>query len=559
MIPILFNATATTFTTHGIGNMAEAISCEVTKDGMMYELQMTYPVTGKRFADIVERNIVVAKPDLLDNPQPFRIYRITKPIDGRITLYARHINYDMAGIPVSNFTATSAADFATKIKSNALVSCPFSFSTDIVDSYTLKIEEPDVMRSLLGGKDRSWQGVYGGDIVFNGYNVQLKQNGGQDRDITVRYGVDIVDAQMERDIAEVYTGIIPFYKGNVNNAQTETQEEIIVIGDVQNASGTFNYTKVQPVDISSLIQTENPSKAQVNAAGQLWLSGNDIGKTLVSLTLDYAQINNKVVQLYDYITVDIPKLGVTVKSKVIKTVFDVLKERYTSIDVGDNKGKLSRDLYDASRLKHGTLKSERIANASIGASKLGAGSVGSGALAKWAVKDDKMAKDSVTINAIKDGAVITDKIANDAVTTPKIIADAIIAEKIRNGEVITDKIRDNAVTMGKVLDKAITYAKLSEDLQIFVTDILAANAIYSAVIDNNGAIRTSSLTTGVIYINGVQGIWNRVAIQPPSTYYEYTTCWVQGDDSTGYYVQAPHTVVNGVTQYVNCLFPAQYE
>ena len=355
MIPILFNATDTTFTTHGIGNMAEAISCEVTKDGMMYELQMTYPVTGKRFADIVERNIVVAKPDLLDNPQPFRIYRITKPIDGRISLYARHINYDMAGIPVSNFTATSAADFATKIKNNALVPCPFNFSTDIVDSYDLKIEEPDVMRSLLGGKDMTWQGVYGGDIVFNGYNVQLKQNGGQDRDITVRYGVDIVDAQMERDIAEVYTGIIPFYKGNVNNAQTETQEEIIVIGDVQNASGTFNYTKVQPVDISSLIQTENPSKAQVNAAGQLWLSGNDIGKTLVSLTLDYAQINNKVVQLYDYITVDIPKLGVTVKSKVIKTVFDVLKERYTSIDVGDNKGKLSRDLYDASRLKHGTL------------------------------------------------------------------------------------------------------------------------------------------------------------------------------------------------------------
>lgn len=559
MIPILFNATDTTFTAHGIGNLSEAISCEVTKDGMMYELQMSYPVTGKRFTDIAERNIILAKPDCIDNPQPFRIYRITKPIDGRISIYARHINYDMAGIPVSNFTATSAADFATKIRSNALVACPFSFSTDIVDSYTLTIEEPDVMRSLLGGKDRSWQGVYGGDIVFDGYNVQLKQNGGQDRDITVRYGVDIVDAQMERDIADVYTGIIPFYKGKVNNSETETQTDIIVIGDIQNASGTFNYTKVEPVDISSLIAVESPTKAQVNAAGQLWLSGNDIGKTLVSLTLDYVQTNGKAVQLYDYITVEIPKLGISVKAKVIKTVFDVLRERNKSIDVGDNRGKLSRDLYDASRLKHGTLKSERIADASISGSKLGSGAVGSGNIAKWAVKDDKMAKDSVTINAIKDGAVVTDKIANDAVTTPKIIADAIIAEKIRNGEVITDKIRDNAVTMGKVLDKAITYAKLSEDLQIFVTDILAANAIYSAVIDNNGAIRTSSLTTGVIYINGVQGIWNRVAIQPPSTYYDYTTCWVQGDDSTGYYVQAPYTVVNGVTQYVNCLFPAQYE
>lgn len=419
---ILFPASATTFTTYGLGVLEDAISCIVTKQGMLYELRMEYPISGKRYEDIEERCIIYAKPDQVDGAQPFRIYRITKPLNGRVTVYARHISYDMTGIPVSNFTASSASDFASKIKSNALTSCPFTFTTNISKSRELVVETPDAMRSLLGGGDNTWQKVYGGELKFNGYTVSLLSAAGVERPLAIRYGVDIVNASMEHNIEEVYTGVLPFY----------SDDETKVIGDVQNASGSFSYSRIKPLDLTRYFD-ETPTKAQVNSMAQEWLADNDIQIPEINIELSYAQIN-QVLQQYDTVTVQIPRIGVSKKVKVTKTEYDVLRGRYESVEVGDPRPRLSGDLFDAARLKKGTLPVERIADHSIGGSKYGRG--------------------SVPAEAIADGAVTVNK--------------------IHNGAVNSVKIEDGAVTGIKVLDKAIELAKLSNDLQVFYADTIAA-------------------------------------------------------------------------------------
>ena len=98
--PILFPASATTFASQGLGVLSDAISCEVTEErNGMYELQMQYSITGIHFNEIEQRNIILAKSNYTDDPQPFRIYRITKPLNGICTIYAQHITYDLAWNP----------------------------------------------------------------------------------------------------------------------------------------------------------------------------------------------------------------------------------------------------------------------------------------------------------------------------------------------------------------------------------------------------------------------------------------------------------------------------
>ena len=103
---LLFPQDETIFDNNGIGALSDAISCTVTEErNGIFELEMQYPITGIHYAELTNRNILLVKPSPYHDPEPFRIYRITKPLTGRITIYAQHISYDLSGIVVSPFTA----------------------------------------------------------------------------------------------------------------------------------------------------------------------------------------------------------------------------------------------------------------------------------------------------------------------------------------------------------------------------------------------------------------------------------------------------------------------
>ena len=131
MKPVLYSETETAFDTNGIGILNDAKSAQVVQElNGVYELTLKYPDTGIHAASIADRCIILAKPDPVTDPQPFRIYRINPVSKGVITAYARHIAHDTMGIPVAPFDAASVADALTTMKANAVVACPFAFTTD---------------------------------------------------------------------------------------------------------------------------------------------------------------------------------------------------------------------------------------------------------------------------------------------------------------------------------------------------------------------------------------------------------------------------------------------
>lgn len=346
MTPLLFAPNTTIFNTNGIGALADAVSCLVTEErNGMFELEMQYPITGLHYSEIALSSIIVAVPGDGRTRQPFRIYKITKPIRGIVTVYAQHISYQLSHIPCMPFSAGSAGLALAGFKTYAAEACPFEFWTDVttVGNYSQVI--PASIRSRLGGVEGSILDTYGGEYEWDGYTVKLHAARGADNGVTLRYGKNITDLTQEENISSTITGVCPYWAGT--DGITVTLPEKVL--SAENAAN-FPYPRTVPLDLSGEFE-EKPTVEELRAKAQVYISKSGIGVPAVSLdvsfvalwqTEDYKDIAPlERVRLCDTVTVLFEKLGVSAKAKVISTVYNVLLDRYDHIEIGDAKSTLA--------------------------------------------------------------------------------------------------------------------------------------------------------------------------------------------------------------------------
>lgn len=333
MIPILYSPTTTSFTTGGIGKLIDAGSCIVTEErNGSYELEMTYPITGHLYDEIKQRSIIFAKPSPAQSEQPFRVYRITKPLNKVVTIYAAHISYDLSGIPVKNFTSQSVQAALTALTTSSVISNPFTFWSDKTNSGVMKIETPMPCRTILS----NILDVYGGEYEFDKYTVKLHSLRGFDNGVSIKYGKNLTDLEQDENCSNVYTGVLPYWTGN----------DTTVSGSVVNAPGTYDFTRILPVDFTSDFE-EQPSTAQLDNAATNYISDNNIGIPEVNLTVSFVHLNQteeyknlgifERVELGDTIKVEFAAMGVSSIARCVKTVYNTLLERYDNVELGEVK------------------------------------------------------------------------------------------------------------------------------------------------------------------------------------------------------------------------------
>lgn len=345
--PILYSATETKYDHNGLGILGDCASCEVTEEGNgIFELVMTYPMDGIHFAEIGDRAIIKAKADQFREPQLFRVYAISKPMNGIVTVLAEHISYDLSGIPVKPFSAPTVASALSGLKSNAVVDCPFDFWTDKSTSADFKVDVPASIRSRLGGVAGSILDVYGGEYEFDNYTVKLHNNRGMNRGVSIRYGKNLTDIQQEQNCASVATGVYPYWAGDVdgNAVLVELPEKIV------NAPGTYNFVKIRTLDLSSEFETQ-PTVDQLRARTESYVKANNIGVPIVSLSVSFAQLEQyeeykhlkllERVSLFDTVNVEFPALGVSANAKVVKIVYDVLFDRVKLATLGSVRANIA--------------------------------------------------------------------------------------------------------------------------------------------------------------------------------------------------------------------------
>ena len=343
--PILYSATETDFTHNGLGILGDCASCEVTEEANgIFELAMAYPMDGIHYEDIADRAIIKAKADQFREPQLFRVYAISKPMNGIITVLAEHISYDLSGIPIKPFSASSVSSALTGLKNNAVIDCQFDFWTDKATSANFKVETPAAIRARLGGVAGSILDVYGGEYEFDNFTVKLHNSRGQNRGVSIRYGKNLTDIKQDQNCSNVATGVYPYWVSQEDGTLVELPERII------NAPGTYNFVKIRTLDLSSEFESQ-PTVDQLRSKAESYVKANNIGVPNVSLTVSFAQLEQyeeykhlkllERVSLFDTVNVEFPALGVSATAKAVKIVYDVLADRVKSVTLGSVRSNIA--------------------------------------------------------------------------------------------------------------------------------------------------------------------------------------------------------------------------
>ena len=357
MIPILYEQGETKFISQGIGSLADAISCTVTEErNGEYELEMTYPASGKLFSELTNGRLILAKPNDTSQTQPFRIYRISTPMSGKVTINAEHISYLLNGIPVAPFTATGMSAALNGLKNNSLVNNPFTCWTDIANGSTkFTVTVPKSFRACLGGTEGSILDTFSGsnppEFEFDRFAVKVHAQRGADRGVTIEYGKNLTDAKQENSIENTYTGVLAYW--------SNTDQSTVAKSDIQYASNHSNFAneKIFILDTSQDFPGE-PTKTQLNTAAANYVKNINVGTPKINLMVSFVNLwqseeykNTALlerVQLCDTVRVKFSFLGIDASAKVIKTVYNVLKERYDSIGLGESNSSFSDTIRQAS-------------------------------------------------------------------------------------------------------------------------------------------------------------------------------------------------------------------
>ena len=335
MIPILYEKTETTFTSNGLGRLPDAISCTVTEErNGEYELLLEYPITGLHYADLELERIIFSKPAPNKAPQAFVIYQIEKPVNGIVTVRAEHISYRLNKMVVRPFTATTASAAMTQMETQIMGTHGFTFWTDRTTTANMNLTEPAIVREALGGMEGSILDIYGGEYEFDMFTVKLWSARGADNGVQIRYGKNITGINQENAFDECYTGIVPYW--------TDADGNCVYGNIVTSHASMYACQKTVLLDLSSEFE-EEPTTAQLEARAASYLASNTPWVPHENIAVE--MVPTEDVNLCDIVHVYFEPLNITVTAKVIRTVYDVVSDRYAEIEVGNaQRSNLSKSI-----------------------------------------------------------------------------------------------------------------------------------------------------------------------------------------------------------------------
>lgn len=357
MIPILYAASETDFTTNGIGLLTDAVSCTVTEErNGAYEATLVYPAKGHLAEYIAEDAIIKAKANDTDEPQLFRIYKSGKQIGSNTTWNAEHISYELTGNPVERFSISgvNAEQALNSLLAAAVFKHKYTATSNITTVNKTSIADVVSVRKALGGVEGSILDTWGGEYHFNNYRIELLKARGADNGVTIEYGKNLTDAKQERNIANIVTAIFPYAKytpeGKENEVYVSLKEKTLVHA----GAADYAYKRCEIVDFSSewesgTIITEDMLRAKAEAYLEKISTEPDINITLsyaqLKKTKDYKNIQvMESVALCDTVTVRIDKLQIEATAKIVKAKYDSLKERYDTMEIGSVRTNLTKQL-----------------------------------------------------------------------------------------------------------------------------------------------------------------------------------------------------------------------
>ena len=359
MIPILYESREIDFESNGLGRLRDCKSAVVTEErNGVYELQFEYPVTGAHYDEIIEGRIIGATHEDSSDIQPFDIVGRTDSIDGIVTFRAVHISYRQNRMVTWGSGINSLSDafdqFDTicyptnPLGQDAGSGNPFTYLTDKYSTgYVAAFDgTPKSIRAILGGTEGSILDTYGGEYEWDKWFVRLHSARGEQKDFTIRYGVNLAGYENDSNSEEVYNTCVPFWKSS--------DGAVVIGGEVSSGRNTIGTgDRCVPLDLSDKFETQ-PAVSALQEAALSYMTANQTYAPTENIRVDFVRMQDEAgsdmfdnlasCKLCDSVRVEFPLYGMSAYFKIVKTVWNVLLDRYDSMELGTLQTTLSEAL-----------------------------------------------------------------------------------------------------------------------------------------------------------------------------------------------------------------------
>ncbi|EES49134.1 phage tail protein [Clostridium botulinum] len=357
MIPILYDYNETEFKSNGLGLLKDCTSCFVEEErNETYEIELTYPVGSFLYDKLKGNRYIKAKSNNRYEPQIFRIYYVSQPINGEITVKAEHISYKLNDNFVEKATCNGNCQTALNtLNSNAAFPTGFKFYSNISMNTNFNVELVNLW-DCIKGTEGSIVDTYGNgtDIVRDNFKVSVVQNGGQDNNVLICYKKNMTGFTCEENWTGCITRIYPYVeKDNVRFVLPEKYIDSSYINRDPNP-------RIAKVDFSNYFQDDeefNIEKLRILAKTYFKENNCDIPSlnynvefVLLSQTEEFKNIlKDENIELFDKVIIRHDLYGIDIKVKILKVKYNNLLEKYENIELNFTKNTITSTINNTNK------------------------------------------------------------------------------------------------------------------------------------------------------------------------------------------------------------------
>lgn len=363
MRPILFNKNEQSFETYGLGELNVTKGTVTRERNGNYTLYAEIPVNDPMVASLEKEMKLKADAGLRTKNQTFEISRIVKDSSNIVKIYGQHISHKLEYMVLRNATAFNGSAFsALSIWRGALIGdLRFDVWSDIqtTGKGVFDISKMENARQALGGVEGSILDIYGGEYEFDNMTVRLHKQLGRTAPTVLEYGRNILSAESDETIENVYTSVLPFATYTPDRPEgltDDSQPDPVTVTLPENYvdskyKALYAHRRIKVVDFSSEFKNDSKSKDiptpdKLRKIATDYMERNAIGKPKINTKIDYVDLAKTLdyadrawfeeLELCDIVPIYYPQIGLTDETAKITTVtYDFINERNESVEFGD--------------------------------------------------------------------------------------------------------------------------------------------------------------------------------------------------------------------------------
>lgn len=495
--------------------------------------------------------------------QPFRIHDVVPGID-TITVYARHIWYDLADNMILSYAPKNVAGAAAA--AGIFASCEdehaFSVHSDLATIGSAEWLHVNPIDATLG--EDGLLDIWGGELVRDWYDAYVVTQIGQNRGVTIRYGKNMTGIGGKESNDDVVTRIVPV-GSDKDGKPLYLPEKYIDSPNIEQ----YPHPRWSKLTVSDAKETATKTKAQcytimrqaVQAAFDAGADMPDIQVTVDFVnqpdTVEYAGFSAlQNIFLGDTVRVIHGRGGFWIGLRMTEYVYDSLSKRYTYVSFGAASDGVESTGISPKQLPNGKISGAKLAYGSVGSGQLQDGAVGSLKIETAAINIAHI--NSAAINDLSAQAITAlrakiDQIVSEEVTTDELYAalgEIIVLrfQQATGGSIETDELRAGfaQILRGEFGSLNVGWAQIKDlisETAIFTEGVGGRLFVTRLAVTEANMV---SLTVGELMIKGTDGTFRRLGVDGEGNV-TATVVQVAGDNIANETIPGGKLVENTIT------------